>query len=34
MVTMRQMTAGPARRERVRANAAVLLETIRAHSIL
>jgi hypothetical protein len=34
MATMRQMAAGPARRERVRANADLLLETIRAHSIL
>jgi hypothetical protein len=34
MATMRQMAASPARRERVRANADLLLETIRAHSIL
>jgi hypothetical protein len=34
MATMRQMAAGPARPERVRANADLLLETIRAHSIL
>jgi hypothetical protein len=32
--TMRQMAAGPARRERVQANADLLLETIRAHSML
>jgi hypothetical protein len=34
MATVRQMAASPASRERVRANADLLLETIRAHSIL
>jgi hypothetical protein len=31
---VRQIFAGPAHRERVQANADLLLETIRAHSIL
>jgi hypothetical protein len=34
IATMRRMAAGPVRRERVRANADLLLETIRAHSLL
>ncbi len=34
MATMRRMEAGPARRQRVEASADLLLETIRAHSIL
>jgi hypothetical protein len=34
MATMRQVSTGPTHRERARANADVLLETIRAHSIL
>jgi hypothetical protein len=34
MAAMRQMAAGPAPRERVRADADLLLETIRARSIL
>lgn len=34
MATMRAIAAGPARQERARASADLLLETIRAHSIL
>jgi hypothetical protein len=34
MATMRKASTGPTHRERARANADVLLETIRAHSIL
>jgi hypothetical protein len=34
MATVHRVAAGPARRERVRASADLLLEMIRAHSIL
>jgi hypothetical protein len=34
IATMSRMAAGPVRRERVRANVDLLIETIRAHSIV